>query len=93
MRTMSDEMTQVIDRVLGKSGGRRIFMFGILCILITSIVNSNKSSPTAVALAVLGLLLMIRGYSDYSEELNEKQKDEEYSNSRIFILICSYLRV
>jgi hypothetical protein len=74
---MSDKMTSFIDKVLGKSGGRRIFMFGILCILIASIVNSYESSPTAVALAVLGLFLMIRGYSDYSEELKEKQNDED----------------
>jgi len=74
---MSDEMTSYIDRILGKSGGRRIFMFGILCILIATIVNSYESSPTAVALAVLGLFLMIRGYSDYSEELKGKQEDED----------------
>jgi cell shape-determining protein MreD len=74
---MNNEIGSLFDKILGRSSGRRIFMFGIMCILIATIINSYEKSPTAIALAVLGLFMMIRGYSDYSAELNKEPKSDE----------------
>jgi uncharacterized membrane protein HdeD (DUF308 family) len=74
---MSNDMGSPIDKILDRSSGWRIFVFGIVCIIIASIVNYYESSPTAIALAVLGLFLMIRGYSDYSDEIKKDQMDDD----------------
>jgi len=74
---MSNEIRSAIDRLLGRSSGWRIFVFGIACIIIASIVNYFERSPTAIAIAVLGLFMMIRGYSDYSAEMKIDQTSDE----------------
>jgi uncharacterized membrane protein len=74
---MSSEMGSAIDRLLGRPSGWKIFLFGLVLIVVASIENNYESSPTAVAIAVLGLFMMIRGYNDYSNEMKDKLKDED----------------
>jgi uncharacterized membrane protein len=74
---MSNEMGSAIDRLLGRSSGWRIVVFGLIFIIIASIINYYESSPTAIAIAVLGFFMMIRGYSQYSAEIQKDQKSDE----------------
>jgi uncharacterized membrane protein len=74
---LSDNIGSPIDKILGRSSGWRIFVFGLLLIIFASIQNYYESSPTMIALAVLGLFLMIRGYSDYSTEMTKDQTSDD----------------
>jgi len=78
---LSDSLGSPIDKILGRSSGWKIFVFGILLIIFASIQNYYVSSPTMIALAVLGLFMMIRGYSDYSDEMTKDQTNDEEDGS------------
>ncbi len=49
----------------------RIFLFGIALIVIASIINYYEERTTSIILATVGILFMIRGYSDYSAQIKK----------------------
>ena len=77
---MCDNMSNFLEafqkRVSGSLQSMRLFIFGIILIIIGSIINFYEEKTTSIVLATVGIFFMIRGYSDYSvqtkKEANEK---------------------
>lgn len=53
----------------------RLFVLGIACIIIASIIEYYEDTSTSIVLATVGIFFMIRGYSDYSAQIKKETKD------------------
>ena len=67
---MSDFFEVIQKRLFGSLRSMRIFLFGIALIAIASIINYYEERTTSIVLATVGIFFMIRGYSDYSAQIN-----------------------
>ena len=72
---MSDFFEVIQKRLFGSLRSMRIFLFGIALIVIASIINYYEERTTSIILATVGILFMIRGYSDYSAQIKKETND------------------
>ncbi len=72
---MSDFFEVIQKRLFGSLRSTRIFLFGIALIIIASIINYYEERTTSIILATVGILFMIRGYSDYSAQMKKETNE------------------
>ncbi len=72
---MSDFFEVIQKRLFGSLRSMRIFLFGIALIIIASIINYYEERTTSIILATVGILFMIRGYSDYSAQMKKETNE------------------
>ncbi len=72
---MSDFFEIIQKRLFGSLRSMRIFLFGIALIIIASIINYYEERTTSIILATVGILFMIRGYSDYSAQMKKETNE------------------
>ncbi len=72
---MSDFFEVIQKRLFGSLRSIRIFLFGIALIIIASIINYYEERTTSIILATVGILFMIRGYSDYSAQMKKETNE------------------
>ncbi len=72
---MSDFFEVIQKRLFGSLRSMRIFLFGIALIVIASIINYYEERTTSIILATVGILFMIRGYSDYSAQMKKETNE------------------
>ncbi len=72
---MSDFFEIIQKRLFGSLRSIRIFLFGITLIVIASIINYYEERTTSIILATVGILFMIRGYSDYSAQMKKETNE------------------
>ncbi len=72
---MSDFFEVIQKRLFGSLRSIRIFLFGIALIVIASIINYYEERTTSIILATVGILFMIRGYSDYSAQMKKETNE------------------
>ncbi len=71
---MSDFFEVIQKRLFGSLRSMRIFLFGLALIVIASIINYEERT-TSIILATVGILFMIRGYSDYSAQMKKETNE------------------
>ncbi len=72
---MSDFFEVIQKRLFGSLRSMRIFLFGLALIVIASIINYYEERTTSIILATVGILFMIRGYSDYSAQMKKETNE------------------
>jgi len=78
---MSKLIEALQKRLAGSLQSMKLFLFGIACIIIASIIEYYENTSTSIVLATVGIFFMIRGYSDYSAQIKKEANEVKTKDS------------